>query len=632
MKPNFLIQFLDEGVVFRHLAPDDSWIETGRLEHKERWDTVKVDVIRRRAVRLGRGYIAAILLISNDFVNYTYVTLPEDGETEVEDLIRRHLALTTGDNADRQSFDFRESDGLVRVAFVDRDALHKLGQFVAGFGFHPVAFACFHPDRHDFEGVSIMELTESAIARGISVRDVERDMTLPGAGAPVASPFDARLENDGAGTSASGAGRPRNAPAVALIAGALGLMTVIQTAGQATASGGAGVVEDIRPTQAVQHSAEPLLRTAQAVPSNPAGGAAGDRPPAFITSGWKSAIAVPRQRQAAAADAKDLADRGFDPGGLSYELLALVAATQPAEHDLFARAPATIIPFAAIDPVADETALSNESVAFADPRKHLSPFPTANGATPTQDRPAVPDTGGHTERAAENLAATPDPQGSWKPLPFGRPALRSGSRHELKSLAFSRPLLRKGAREAEADQPGDAETESVAIAAVVKAIEADIDSQAVESARETPTKTPKRRPEAVAAVTAFAEGRPAPVSSKPRRRPDTAAADDPAPGVTTAAAASQANALPQSTAGTATTSLLATTLPTGGEGLDLQVTNLIGVYGKPDFLRALVRLPNGQFVNLYAGGDFDGGQVVEITNRSLTYIKNGRKHELHMPN
>ena len=170
--------------MFRHRSPDGAWIKTGRLEGKERWDTVKVDVIRRRAIRLGRGYVAAILLISNDFVNYTYVTFPEDRETGVVDLIRRHLALTTGGSADGLCFDFRESDGLVRIAYVDKTDLRKLGQFVSGFGFHPVAYACFHPDRHDFEGVSIMELTESALAREISASDVSQDMTLPGAGAP----------------------------------------------------------------------------------------------------------------------------------------------------------------------------------------------------------------------------------------------------------------------------------------------------------------------------------------------------------------------------------------------------------------------------------------------------------------
>ena len=443
--------------------------------------------------------------------------------------------------------------------------------------------------------------------------------------------FAAQLEDDGAGTSVSGAGRARNAVAVALTAGALGLAAVFQTAGQAAASG-AGIVADTRPSQPARHAAEPGLRTAQTVTSRPTGGAAGDRPPVFITSGWQSAIAVPRQRQSAAADAKDLADRGFDPGGLSYELLALVASTQPAEHDLFARAPASIIASTAFDPVADEAILSNESFAFADPGEQLSPFSSENGAAPAQDQPAVQDTGGESGPAEDSLAEEPDPQDSWKLLPFGRPALRGGSRHELKSLAFNRPLLREGAREAEADQPEDAETQAVAIAAVVKAIEDDIDSQSVESARETPTTTPMRRPEPVAAVSPEVEGRPTPVPTKPKRRPETAAADDPAPRATTVTAASQANTRPQSTAAAAVTSLPATTLPTGGEGLNLQETNLIGVYGKPEFLRALVRLPSGQFVNLYAGGDFDGGQVVEITTRSLTYIKNGRTHELRMPN
>ena len=175
MKPNFIIHFLEKGVVFRHLAPDGSWIETGRLERQENWDTVKLDVIRRRAVRLGRGYVAAILLISNDYVNYTYVTLPENGETGPKNHIRRHLTLTAGGKADEYCFDYRESEGVVRIAYVGRTDLRNLRQFVTEFGFHPVAFACFHPGRDDFDGVSVMELTESARSRRITIEDVQHD-------------------------------------------------------------------------------------------------------------------------------------------------------------------------------------------------------------------------------------------------------------------------------------------------------------------------------------------------------------------------------------------------------------------------------------------------------------------------
>ena len=645
MKPNFLIQFLDEGVVFRHLAPDRSWIETGRLERQERWDTVKVDVIRRRAVRLGRGYSAAILLISKDFVNYTYVTLPEEGETGIESLIRRHIALTTGGNTDEFCFDYRESDGLVRIAYVDKSDLRKLRQFVAGFGFHPVAFACFHPDRHDFDGVSVMELTESARSRGISIADVQQDMALPGAGDPDSRPFDAHLEDGGADTIATTSGRSRNALAVALIAGAFGFATVFQMAGQAIAAGNSGAVEKTTPFQSAQHSAKPLLRTAQVVSSSPAPNFRSDDSPVFITSGWQSTIAMPRRRQTAATDAEDLADRGFDPGGLSYDLLALAVSTQPAEHDLFTRAPATVIVS-----TAEESAAADEniSVAFADPGEQLSPFPAEISETEPQDQPADQQTDSETkpadinpaapkttQAADESAAEKPDPQDSWKPLKFERPTLRGGSRHQLKSLAFNRPSLRPGARDADAVQPGAEETGPAAIAAVVKAIEEDIDSQAFETAKEIPTTKPMRRPAivaVVAVVSAVVEDRPAPVRTKPKRRPLQAAAGDPPPRITTVTADSQANTLPAAKTVAATTSALSSDLPTGGEGLNLQETNLIGVYGKPNFLRALVRLPSGKFVNLYAGGDFDGGQVVEITNRSVTYIKNGRKHELHMPN
>ena len=217
----------------------------------------------------------------------------------------------------------------------------------------------------------------------------------------------------------------------------------------------------------------------------------------------------------------------FDPGSLVFELLALSAATQPAEHDLFKKAPATVIVSTAEEPATSDDSVS---VAFADPVAHLSPLSADADEQQAQEISDEPDAESEpkpaddsgtalqaTDEADENVAEKPDPQDSWRPLKFDRPALRGGSRHELKSLPFNRPSLRAGAREAV--RPSEtAETEPAVIAAVVRAIEEDIDSQAFEAARETPTTKPMRRPVLAAAVSMPVEGRPSPVPTKTKAK------------------------------------------------------------------------------------------------------------------
>jgi hypothetical protein len=65
--------------------------------------------------------------------------------------------------------------------------------------------------------------------------------------------------------------------------------------------------------------------------------------------------------------------------------------------------------------------------------------------------------------------------------------------------------------------------------------------------------------------------------------------------------------------------------------LNLRELNLIGVYGTASDRRALVRLPNGRFVKVEIGDRVDGGQVADIGDRDLRYVKGGRSIVLSMP-
>lgn len=66
--------------------------------------------------------------------------------------------------------------------------------------------------------------------------------------------------------------------------------------------------------------------------------------------------------------------------------------------------------------------------------------------------------------------------------------------------------------------------------------------------------------------------------------------------------------------------------------IDLGDINLIGVYGSSSNRRALVRMPNGRFLKVQVGDNFDGGQVAAIGDNELRYVKRGKTYALKMVN
>lgn len=65
--------------------------------------------------------------------------------------------------------------------------------------------------------------------------------------------------------------------------------------------------------------------------------------------------------------------------------------------------------------------------------------------------------------------------------------------------------------------------------------------------------------------------------------------------------------------------------------LKLNRVNLIGVYGKPESRRALVRLANGRYKKVQIGDTLDGGKVAAIGEGQLRYVKGGRNLVIEMP-
>jgi hypothetical protein len=65
--------------------------------------------------------------------------------------------------------------------------------------------------------------------------------------------------------------------------------------------------------------------------------------------------------------------------------------------------------------------------------------------------------------------------------------------------------------------------------------------------------------------------------------------------------------------------------------INLRKINLIGVYGKPNSRRALVRLSNGRYKKVKVGDRLDGGRISAIGDTELRYTKRGRNVILKMP-
>jgi hypothetical protein len=67
------------------------------------------------------------------------------------------------------------------------------------------------------------------------------------------------------------------------------------------------------------------------------------------------------------------------------------------------------------------------------------------------------------------------------------------------------------------------------------------------------------------------------------------------------------------------------------EKADLDRTALIGVFGTPRSLRALIRLPNGNTQTVAIGDSFAGGTVRAIAEDRLVFLRMGQQRTMRMP-
>lgn len=134
------------------------------------------------------------------------------------------------------------------------------------------------------------------------------------------------------------------------------------------------------------------------------------------------------------------------------------------------------------------------------------------------------------------------------------------------------------------------------------------------------SRRPRARPQNFGrVVTAALQRRPATVATPATPAPQATAAPRAAPAVVSTPR--NGGAVPGGVARAATQE----------DAIQLGDINLIGVYGRANARRALVRLSNGRYVRVEIGSSLDGGQVTAIGDKALNYVKRGRTYAIQVP-
>ncbi len=105
----------------------------------------------------------------------------------------------------------------------------------------------------------------------------------------------------------------------------------------------------------------------------------------------------------------------------------------------------------------------------------------------------------------------------------------------------------------------------------------------------------------------------------------------PAAAVASAASASQAVAVDSGRQTLRSAGGSVSRAATQSNQIRLREMNLIGVYGRPNARRALVRLSNGRYVKIEVGDRLERGRVTAIGESEVIYQQNGRNYAIRMP-
>lgn len=228
--------------------------------------------------------------------------------------------------------------------------------------------------------------------------------------------------------------------------------------------------------------------------------------------------------------------------------------------------------------------------------------------------------------------AEPEAEADAPPVADGvarEPLIRTRPRQRPQSITDAAARDAEAAREAEAARQAAAEDRAAAVDAAAAAAIASLASQTAAAAASpasplalAASDRPRSRPRSVERDAARivtqrreqARAAPAAAASTARQPEEPARAAPASPQTIRSAGGSVARAATQQNA------------------IRLRDINLIGVYGRPNARRALVRLSNGRYVKVEVGDRLDRGRVTAIGDSQLVYQRGGRSVTLRMPN
>lgn len=249
----------------------------------------------------------------------------------------------------------------------------------------------------------------------------------------------------------------------------------------------------------------------------------------------------------------------------------------------------------------------------------LVPEDAVIAQTPTQD-PAEADEAPAPDDLVASLAVSPGGVDLTGLRPAERPAepdIQTDAAEETPevfadpTLAGFRPALRPANLAPALPETPDLTDVIAAIAeAAPPSAFQDVTARAIAT-----SPRPDTRPRNFAQVVARAQAAAA------RVQPTTAAPAQRAAVAASAAPATPSGPVPGSVAQAATID----------NAIRLRDLNLIGVYGRPNARRALVRLSNGRYVKVEVGSTLDGGRVTAIGDSALNFVKRGRTYALQLP-
>ena len=623
MKTNFMIHFSDEGAVFRSLYSDRVWLEVGQINHNENWHHAKLDVIRNRAIRLGGGGISTTVLVYPELIKYTELAKISDEKSAMIAAIRQHLAMMTGKDTKQLVYDWICDGQSLRVAYAEWDEIKKLTEFVTRHGFPVVSYAALQEQHQDFPSCIFLGVTEFGNQQGLTADDLQAAVALK------IRTHDGPPNRPGFNTEDENSHIPGHRTTASLMAAAcLALFLTLSAA---------SLIVGFDSVMAAEGLDTEWVRNSQTQPVVPSGNnwiASSDPYRFMVIDGWQSAIGGQRSEQKKSNVRPISSDRGFDPGQLIFETLKLAPSIIPVGHDLKewknpVNTGGTKFIKSDRQPIIDEEDSEEAATNLVAEAADIAPL--------SKDKAVISEVAAGTTRIANEVETDELPLNLIRPvrrpstglsakdqvIEFAgpRPVLRDGARDEPAILAYTRPILRDGARKGEAevvvsvDDNSQDITNELVRTAILESLEADVEPQ-------TPILTrPEQRPPVSVSIDESIGGPEAgtqTVSVRPLRRP------------TGSQQGEEIATLPATPISTDT--LRSNALATVQNDFNLSAINLIGIYGSSGLLRALVRLPSGEFQNVYVGSAMDGGQVVEITNSTLTYVKGNEKLLLSLPN